>query len=345
MTEVLVTGGNGFVGRHIVSALQERGDNVRVLVLEEEDSRWLDQRGVTVYRGDVRRQDTLVAPMRGVDRVLHLAAMMDVWRPIEDYQAVNVIGTVNVCQAALNAGVRRLVHMSSSSVYGLNLGFPAHEDFPLAAFPDPYPITKAAGDRAVQRMIVDDRLPAVIIRPDQIFGPGDHLHFGKMASRLRAGKGIIVGSGENVVPFVYVTDAVQGLLLALDHEHAVGHAYNITNDRPLTQEHLLHAIAHEVGGEPPRVRVPYRALYAAGYIAERFAARTCSSRRPTVTRLGAAFFGTDNRYAIHKARRELGYTPRVDLYDGVRLAAGWYRQCLLQLPAPATHRLAEGIRI
>src|SRR6266702_7458396 len=221
MSTILVTGGNGFVGRHVVSALQERGDVMRVLALPSEDTSWLRQRGVAVYHGDVRVPESLARPVDGADAVLHLAAMMDVWRPTEDYRAVNVAGTENIGRAALAAGVRRFVHMSSSSVYGVALGRPADESFPLAPFPDPYPITKAAGDRVVQRMIAEDHLPAVIIRPDQIFGPGDHLHFGRMADRLRAGRGIVVGPGDNAMPFVYVTDAVQGLLLALDHDRAV----------------------------------------------------------------------------------------------------------------------------
>jgi nucleoside-diphosphate-sugar epimerase len=323
--EILVTGGNGFVGRHVVAALQDRGDAVRVLALPTEETSWLSERGVAVHRGDITRPEALTAPMRGVDGVLHLAAMMDVWRPIGDYRAVNVSGTENVCRAALAAGVRRLVHMSSSSVYGMALGRPADERFGLAPFPDPYPVTKAEGDVLVQRMIAEDGLPAVIVRPDQIFGPGDHLHFGSMAERLRAGRGLIVGSGDNAMPFVYLTDVVQGLLLALDHERAAGQAYNITNDRPLTQREFLEAIAREVGARPPRLRVPYRALYAAGYAAERLARAGRSSRRPPITRLGVAFFGTDNRYAIGKARRELGYRPRVALRDGIRLTAAWHR--------------------
>jgi nucleoside-diphosphate-sugar epimerase len=339
VSTVLITGGNGFVGRHLISALLDRGRMVRVLVLPNEDTRWLRDHGIAVYEGDVRHPGTLTVPMRGADAVIHLAAMMDVWRPIGDYRAVNVTGTENVCRAALAAGARRLVHMSSSSVYGMGLGRPADESFPLAPFPDPYPITKAAGDVAVQRMIAGDNLPAVIIRPDQIFGPGDHLHFGRMADRLRAGKGIIVGPGGNAMPFVYVTDVVQGLLLALEHPNAVGQAFNITNDSPLTQQQLLVAIARETGGSPPRIHVPYRALYAAGHLAERVAALTPSRRRPPITRLGVAFFGTDNRYAIGKARRDLGFQPLVELHEGVRLAASWYRQLppLRPVPVPAGH--------
>jgi nucleoside-diphosphate-sugar epimerase len=345
MSEILVTGGNGFVGRHVVSALLDRGDSVRVLALPDEDASTLEERGVTVHRGDVRRADTLVAPMRGAYGVLHLAAMMDVWRPLEHYRAVNVMGTENVCRAALATGVRRIVHMSSSSVYGMARGRPVDERSPLAPFRDPYPITKAEGDLAVQRMMVEEQLPAVIVRPDQIFGPGDHLHFGRMADRLRAGRGVIVGAGDNALPFVYVSDAVQGLLLALDHERALGQAYNITNDRPLTQKQLLHAIARAVGARPPRLRVPYRALYAAGWAAERVATLTGGRQRPSITRLGVAFFGRDSRYAIAKARRELGYAPRVALQDGVRLAADWYRQLSRERPArlAAARRPAEEV--
>jgi nucleoside-diphosphate-sugar epimerase len=347
MSTILITGGNGFVGRHVISALQDRGDRVRVLALPGENVSWLQERGVAVYHGDIRAPESLAQPVHGADAVLHLAAMMDVWRPVEDYRAVNVTGTENVCRAALAADVRRLVHMSSSSVYGVALGRPADESFPLAPFPDPYPITKAEGDRLVQRMIAEDHLPAVIIRPDQIFGPGDHLHFGTMADRLRSGHGIIIGSGHNTMPFVYVTDIVRGLLLALDHDQAVGEAYNITNDQPLTQAQMLQAIAQEIGASPPRLHVPYRALYAAGYLAERLAMLAPSRARPPITRLGVAFFGTDNRYAIGKARRELAYSPRVSLREGVRITAAWYQQrdrpsCTQTLPAG---NAAEGIAI
>jgi nucleoside-diphosphate-sugar epimerase len=344
MSRILITGGNGFVGRHVVSVLRARGETVRVLALPAEDTRWLERRGVAVCRGDVRQPETVATAMRGVDAVLHMAAMMDVWRPLRDYYAVNVTGTGNVCRAAQADGVRRIVHMSSSCVYGVALGRPADESFPLAPFPDPYPVTKAEGDRLVQRMIAEDHLPAVIIRPDQIFGPHDHMHFGRMADRLHEGRSIIVGPGDNALPFVYVTDAVAGLLLALDHPGAVGHAFNISNDKQLTQQQILEAIARDIGASPPRVHVPYRALYAVGYLAERFAALRPSGQRPPITRLGVAFFGTDNRYATGKARRELGFRPLVSVRQGIRLAAEWYRQGRRPRPecTPAARSAAEG---
>ncbi len=335
--DVLITGGNGLLGHHLVPALQERGDRVRVLVLPGENASWLEQRGVEVHRGDIRDPETLAVPVGGVDAVLHLAGLMGVWKPIEAYHAVNVAGAENVCRAALAEGAR-VVHVSSWTVYGMALGEAAREDFPLRPFREPYALTKAAGDLAVQRMIETDGLRAVIIRPGTFFGPGDRLHFGRMADRLRAGRGVVVGSGHNALPFVFVTDVVQGLLLALDRERALGRAYNITNDRPLTQAQMLHAIANEIGAPPPRLHIPYPALYAAGYAAERIAALTRSERQPLVTRLGVKLFGTDNRHSIDRARRELGYRPWVALREGVHLAARWYRE-------PATVPLPPLLRV
>ena len=324
--EVLITGGNGLLGRHVVTALQERGDTVRVIALPAEDTAWLEERGVTVHRGDVREPETLTAPMQGAQGVLHLAGMMGLWLPLREYHAVNVTGTEHACRAALAAGVGRFVHVSSWTVYGMDLGRSAGEDFPLRPFQEPYAVTKTGGDRLVQRMIAEQRLPAVIVRPGTFFGPGDRLHFGRMADRVRTGKGVVVGSGRNALPFVYVTDVVQGLLLALDRGDAVGRAYNISNDQPLTQAQFLQGIADELGVKPPRVHVPYLALYAAGYAAERVAGVTHAQRQPVVTRLGVKLFGTDNRHSIDRARRELGYAPQVTLRDGIRLAAAWYKQ-------------------
>jgi nucleoside-diphosphate-sugar epimerase len=274
--------------------------------------------------------------MQGVDTVFHLAGLMGVWRPAREYRDVNVAGTENVCRAALSAGVRRLVHVSSWTVYGMGLGQLVHEDLPLAPMKEPYIETKAEGDRLVQRMISQDRLPAVIIRPGTIFGTHDRLNFGRMADRLRAGRGIIVGSGRNALPLVYVTDVVQGLLLAVGYERAVGQAYNIANDQPLTQLEVMQAIAEEIGFPAPRLHVPYPVLYGAAVGAEQIA-KVTRAAEPFVTRHGINLFATDNRHAIDKAREELGYAPQVPVREGIRLAAAWYRQRIAarRMPAPS----------
>jgi len=111
--DILITGGNGLLGHHLLPALENGGDTARVLVLPGEDASFLEARGTTVVRGDITQPQTLAKAVDGVDAVLHLAGMMGVWRPIADYHAVNVLGTENVCRAALAAGVTFTVTPSS----------------------------------------------------------------------------------------------------------------------------------------------------------------------------------------------------------------------------------------
>lgn len=322
--QILISGGNGFLGRQLIAELQARGDEPRVLALEGEDTEWLEARGVPVFRGDILDPPTLAAPFRDVDAVFHLAAMLGVWRSMDEYHATNVTGTANVCRAAMEVGASRLVHISSAMVYDMAKGRPATEDDPLRPLDEPYCVSKAHGDVLVRSLVREHGLPAVVLRPGTLIGPGDRLNFGRMAERVRAGKGTIIGRGTNAVPLVDVTDMVQALLLALESERAVGQAYNIGNDEPLTQAEYLTIIARELGVDAPRVHVPYAALYSAAYCAERLARLTNNRIPPFLTRHGVKLYGANNLLSIEKARRELGYEPVVPVRDAVRRAARWY---------------------
>jgi nucleoside-diphosphate-sugar epimerase len=207
----------------------------------------------------------------------------------------------------------------------MSCGKPVTEDQPPAPWKDPYWITKAEGDLLVQRLIASEGLRAAIIRPGTIFGVGDHLNFGRIANKLAAGRGLVIGSGRNVLPLVYVTDVVQGLLLLADHEKALGRAFNISNDQPLTQLEFQNAIADALGVARPRLHVPYLAAYVLARAAERASSLT-GQTHPVVTRHGVILYGTDNQHAIDKARTELGFAPQVSVLDGVQLAASWYAQ-------------------
>jgi nucleoside-diphosphate-sugar epimerase len=336
--EILITGGNGLIGHHLVTALQERGDNVRVLVLPTEDTSWLKERGVAVYQGNICDYETLLAPMRNVDTVFHLAAMHGGWLTLEEYSKVNVNGTENVCRAVLASSIRRMVHVSSWTYYGKLRGRRVSEEMPPMPWQDAYRLSKVEGDLLVQRLIAGEQLPATIVRPGTVFGPGDHVNFGRIADKLRAGKGIVLGSGRNLLPLVYVTDVVQGLLLCADRDCALGQAYNISNDQPLTQEEFLGAIAEELGVAPARLHIPFRAAYGIAFAAEQ-AAKIMHSDHPLVTRHGVILYGGENRHSIDKARSELGYAPRVSIREGVKYAAAWYKQS--QIPASSAKLYAE----
>src|SRR5947207_3703233 len=320
--KVLVSGATGLLGSHLLQALQERGEHIRALVLPAEDAEKLIAQGVEVVRGDVTDAGTLAPAVKDIDIIFHLAGMMGVNRPLADYRLVNVTGSANLYRAAQAASVHRFVHTSSHTVYGLGYGRSLTEEDALRPDPDPYSLTKAEGDRLMRRLMLKSNVETVILRPGTFFGPGDRLHFGRMAQRMKNGKGVIIGRGDNALPFCYVTDVVQGFLLAAYHEKASGNVYNISNDHPLTQQEIFTAIADDVGGKRPTRHLPYVPLYYGSIIAERVAHITHS--RPMVTRLGVMMFGTDNRHSVEKARRELGYEPKVDVRQSIGLAAAWF---------------------
>src|SRR6266700_721518 len=320
---VLITGATGLLGGHLIKELQQRGEDIRALVLPVENADKLTKQGVEVVRGDITDAHSLAPAVKDVELVFHLAAMMGVWRPIADYRLVNVTGSENLYQAAQAAGVRRYVHTSSHCVYGMGFGRFLTEKDALRPDTHPYSVTKAEGDRLMRRLMLNSKVETVILRPGSFFGPGDRLNFGRMAQRMKDGKGVIIGRGDNHLPFCYITDIVQGFMLAAYHENAPGNGYNITNDRPLTQLEMFNAIADAVDGVRPTRHLPYLPIYYGSIVAEKVVARVTRTK-PIVTQLGAMMFVSDNRHSVEKARRELGYEPKVDLREGIKLAAEWF---------------------
>src|SRR5947209_12303964 len=321
--KVLVTGATGLLGGHLIKQLQQRGEEIRALVLPVENADSLVKRGVEVVRGDITDANTLAPAVKDVELIFHLAGMMGVWRPLSDYRLVNVNGSENLYMAAQRAGVRRFVHTSSRTVYGLRHGRFLTENDLLRPDPDPYSISKAEGDRLMRRLLLTSSVETVILRPGTFFGPGDQLHFGRMAQKMKDGKCVIIRRGDNALPFCYVTDIVQGFLLAAYHEKAPGNVYNITNDRPLTQQGMFDAIADAVGGVRPTRHLPYLPVYYGAIAAEKVVA-PATRTKPLVTQLGAMMFGSDNKHSVEKARRELGFEPKVDLREGIKRAAEWF---------------------
>src|SRR5262249_40152196 len=147
------------------------------------------------------------------------------------------------------------------------------------------------------------------------------VNFARMADRLVAGRAIFIGSGDKALVVVYVTDVVEGLLVGATQEPSLCPAYKLSNGHALTPQKVWRAIAEEIGTAPPRLHLPYRPLRALAYLSELVVNPNDPRRQPLITRLGVELFGTDNRVSIDKARRELGYAPRVSLRKGVHLAA------------------------
>jgi nucleoside-diphosphate-sugar epimerase len=327
---VLVTGAAGLLGGHVADLLAERGEPVRALIRRDEDPARLAALGVDVRQGDLIDRGSLEAAVHGVDVVLHCAARTGPWGPAGEYENANVYGLKSLVEASLKAGVRRFVHVSSVTVHGNAVGGAADETAPIRVEPNPYSRTKVAGERLVERLVREQGAPVVVVRPGLIYGPRDRGSFARFAALVRDGKMPIIGAGRNHIPLVYVRDVAAGVILAGQAgPEAVGRAYLLVNDEPVTQYAYLATIAGELGVPAPARHIPYRAALGLGLASELVGRARHSDQPPPLMRYGLQLLGGENQFVISRARRELGFEPRVDLATGVRESVAWFRstQC------------------
>jgi 2-alkyl-3-oxoalkanoate reductase len=321
---VLVTGATGLLGSHLAELLLARGERPRLLVRPGDGLNGLADANVEVCWGDMGNRAALEAAVIGVDRILHCAARTGPWGPEAEYERTNVRGLEMFVDIAHAAGVRRFVHVSSITVHGNSVGGEADETAPLRVEPNPYSRSKVAGERLLEGMIREQGAPVTIVRPGWIYGPRDTASFGRFAAMIQRGRMIVVGSGRNYVPLVYVRDAAEGILLASEAPGTVGRAYLLVNDEPVTQYDYLSAIAAELGVPPPTRRIPYRLGVMLGTVAEAGARLARRQEPPPVMRYGIQLLGGENRFSIRRARQELGFSPQVNLAEGVRRSTEWY---------------------
>ena len=321
---ILVTGAAGFLGSHVTDLLLERGEHPRVLIRPGDYREALETAGADVYTGDICDRATIGAALRGVDRVLHCAARTGPWGPAAEYERTNVRGLETLVETALAEGVRRVVHVSSITVHGNDVGGQADESAPLREEPNPYSRSKVAGERLLERLIRDRGAPVTIVRPGWIYGPRDTASFARFARMIERGQMIMVGRGTNHLPLIYARDAAQGVLLASAVAGAEGRRYLLVNDEAVTQRDFLRAIAARLGVAAPTRYIPYRLGRLAGAFAEDLGRLVGRRQPPPVTRYGIALLGGENRFIISRSRRELGFSPQVDLAEGVRGSVEWY---------------------
>ena len=322
---ILVTGAAGFLGAHVTALLVARGERPRALVHPSAGAGRAVPPGADVYTADISDRSAIAPALAGADCVIHCAARTGPWGPPAEYQRVNVHGLATIARAAMAANVRRFVHVSSITVHGNDVRGAADEDSPLRNEPNPYSRSKVAGEILLQRMIRDEGAPVTIVRPGWIYGPGDTASFARFARLTEQGRMIMVGSGGNHLPLIYVRDAAEGVVAAAAAERANGRSYLLVNDEPVTQRGFLTLLAAELGVPPPGRRLPYRTAVALGAGAETAWRLARRRQPPPVTRYGLRLLGGENRFSAARARRELGFSPATGVAEGVRQSAGWYR--------------------
>jgi nucleoside-diphosphate-sugar epimerase len=314
----LVTGGTGFLGRRLVERLLSQGR--RVAVLGRTPAPELEARGVRFIRASLEDAAAVQAACAGAGTVFHVAAKVGVWGRPEDFLRANVLGTLAVIEGCRRHGVPRLVYTSTPSVVynGADLAG-ADESLPLTTqCPSPYPLTKAAAERAVLTAN-SASLRTIALRPHLVWGVGDPHLVPRILARARAGRLRIVGEGKNRVDMVHVENAVEAHLLAesaLENGRAAGRPYFITNGEPVYLWEWVNGLLTALNIAPVTKKISLSAASALGAFCE-FAWRTLPLRgEPPMTRFIAAELAKDHWFDLRAARRDLGYAPRISMAQG-----------------------------
>ena len=320
---VLVTGAAGFTGGHLARMLAARGDTVRAMVRQPARAAELSALGVEVVPGDLRERSAVESAMRGVEVVYHVAALYrEAGLPEREYFAVNAGAVGDLIEAAAAAGARRLVHCSTVGVHGDVERPPADEDAPFRPG-DVYQRSKVEGERVAREAAARTGLEVVIARPTGIYGPGDRRLL-KLFRGVARRQFLFLGSGDIFYHLTYIADLVEGFRLCADTPAAAGRTYILAGGEVTTLVALVRIIAEEAGVPPPRLHLPVWPFWAAGVVCE----AVCAPLRiaPPIYRRRVDFFTKSRAFEIGRARRELGYAPRVGLREGIRRTLAWYRQ-------------------
>jgi dihydroflavonol-4-reductase len=320
---VAITGATGYTGGRLATALLARGDSLQALARPGSETGALSSAGVRIIQGDLQDPAAIRSLCEGADAVVHVAGVVrTVGHPDSYYREVHVRGTERLLEAALAAGARRFVHTSTVGVHGDVQTVPGDETSPFRPG-DIYQATKAEADTLALAFGAVNGLPVVVVRPGAIYGPGERRLL-KLFRAIARGRYALVGTGRSFYHPVYIDDLVSGFLLALDRPEAVGEAFILAGPRYVSQSELAALIARHSGGRVLPFHIPAAPLVWAGVLCETLLSPF--GIEPPIHRRRVEFWTKNRAFSIEKARRLLGYAPRVDLDEGVARTVVWYRE-------------------
>jgi len=320
---VLVTGGTGFTGSHLVSRLLDRGQ--QVIVLDYQKGLFYDElkaRGAAIELGGVTNKDAVQRAVKGCEVVYHVAAAFrELNVPDRHYWDVNVEGTRAVLDAATRYEVRKFVYCSTQGVHGDIRNPPGSEQSAIAP-EDYYQYTKYEGEKVVQEY-VRKGLDAVTLRPTAIYGPGDPGRFLILFRLVKRGRFLMFGNGKTLYHPVYIDSLVDAFELAAERDGIRGETYIVADEHYYSIEELVHYVAEAMGTAVNVVHLPFRPLWLAALACE----MACKPLRltPPLFRRRVDWFRQVRAFSIAKAKKELGYRPMIGIREGLARTAEWYR--------------------
>ncbi|NVM54244.1 MAG: NAD-dependent epimerase/dehydratase family protein [Candidatus Helarchaeota archaeon] len=324
-----ITGVNGFIGSNLAKNLVETNHEVRGLILEgtdESDIEEIAEKIEKVY-GDITIPDSIQSYFEGIDVVVHLAARASDWGPEKLFQKINVEGSKNVLTAAINAGVKRFIFMSSLAVHGFKGFQNADEQTPYDPY-NAYARSKVAVEVLLNDAFDQGKIEIVIVRPGfAIFGPHDRLDSFIFYGRIKKGKSLpVVKKGKPLLCYSYVENLADGLILVATHPKAAGQTY-IISDGPIisNREYFEHVFAG-CGKEPKITSIPYSLAITGATIYGAFCKLIRKTSRPLISRYIVKVGATDLGYTNEKIVRELGYQAKIGIEEGFKRTYAWYKE-------------------
>jgi nucleoside-diphosphate-sugar epimerase len=318
---IAVTGGSGFIGNHLVEKLISEGHKTRVLVRKTSNSGLLEKLGVELVYGDVVDEDSIESLVNDVNIVYHVAAKVYAGSKAEFWN-VNFNGTKNVLDACLNKSLSRFIHVSTIGVIGSiknPLGDESHPYNPMS----PYDRSKCEAEKLALWYHREHGMPVTIVRPTVVYGPGN-MYLLRLYQWIQRGNFRFIGSMNNLLHPCYIENFLEGITLAAEKRKAIGEIYIIGDEKPISWREYVNKIAEAMSVNPPKGHVSTSLIKAIAYLSEfkSWMFRT----EPFLTRYWLEEITKNFAYDIAKAKKDLGYGPKISLKEGISRTIKWYRQ-------------------
>jgi nucleoside-diphosphate-sugar epimerase len=322
--KALVTGAPGWLGTRFVEILAEKNRDIRCLVLPGIDASYLQKLGAEIVPGNISKPESLEGVADGVETVFHIVGIVHTrFFRVRDFFKINTAGTENMLECAIRAGVKRFIYVSSNSPAGCNY----RRDVLMNEYIPPRPYmtygkSKARSERAVNEAFIKGELETVILRPCWFYGPGQPARQTRLMTMIKNGNVPLFGDGSNLRSMTYIDSLCDALILAGEKEAAKGETYWIADEKPYTTLEIYQTIAELLGVKLKTINIP-------GFVSDMATMVDWTLQKLHMYQTETHVVGELNKNiacSIEKAKKDLGYEPKIDLREGMKRSIEWAKE-------------------